>query len=105
MQHFIARLVWCPIFLLAAALARAEVTIVTLPDSHHFKVTASAYTATLDASGALTSLVVSGEEFLAQERKLNVDGKVMPVPAIFASHHRSWTPTFLLTGPVATEKN
>jgi cephalosporin-C deacetylase-like acetyl esterase len=104
MPYFIPRLILYT-FILAAAIARADVTIATSPDGSGFKVTTSTYATTLDATGAMTSLVVSGEEFLAQERKLNVDGKVVQVPALFASHHRAWTPTFLLTGPVTTEKN
>lgn len=90
-------------FLLGARFVHAGVDIATLPDQKGYQVTTSAYRATLDATGALTSLVVSGEEFLAPDRKLNVNGTVVKVPAVFASHHRGWTPTFLTTGPVALE--
>src|SRR6185295_1609318 len=103
MRHLISQLVLLSTIALHAAIARAEVTITPLPNQSGYKVTTAAYQATLDATGAMTSLIVSGEEFLAQERKLNVDGKVTEVPAVFASHHRSWTPTFLLTGPVTIE--
>lgn len=87
-------------FLLMARVSSAEVLIAAVPDTAGYRVTTPAYQATLDSTGALTSLVVSGQEFLAQDRKLNVSGTATNVPALFASHHRSWTPTFLLTGPV-----
>jgi cephalosporin-C deacetylase-like acetyl esterase len=104
MRHLVPRLLVFASLLLAVCPGRAEVTITAAPDGSGFKVVTGAYTTTLDATGAMTSLVVSGEEFLAQERKLNIGGKVVDVPALFASHHRAWTPTFLLTGPVTTEK-
>lgn len=91
--------------LLSARTVRADVEIAALPDGKGFQVTTSAYRAVLDATGAMTSLVVSGEEFLAQDRKLNMNGAVVDVPAVFASHHRSWTPTFLLTGPATIDSN
>lgn len=81
----------------------ADVSLMTLPDGTGFQVTTSRYQAKLDATGAMTSLIVSGEEFFAVDRKLNVNGTAREVPAVFASHHRSWTPTFLLTGPVTIE--
>ncbi|MDB5334932.1 MAG: Acetyl esterase Axe7A [Planctomycetaceae bacterium] len=81
----------------------ADVALATVPEGKGFLVTTSAYQAKFDATGAMTSLIVSGEEFLAEDRKLNVGGTVKEVPAVFASHHRSWTPTFLLTGPVTIE--
>ena len=99
----ISRLLLLATCLIEADSGRADVLMTTLPDQAGFKVTTSGYRATLDATGAMTSLVVSGEEFLAQDRKLNVGGKGTEVPAVFASHHRSWTPTFLLTGPVTIE--
>lgn len=83
--------------------AKAEVAISPIADGKGFEVTTATYRAKLDATGALTSLVVSGEEFFAEDRKLNVNGAVVEVPAVFASHHRSWTPTFLLTGPVVID--
>lgn len=91
--------------LLNAVIVRAEVVVAPLADGKGFEVKTAAYQAKLDATGAITSLVVSGEEFFAQERKLNINGAVVDVPAVFASHHRSWTPTFLLTGPVTIEGN
>lgn len=90
---------------LTANSAHAVVSIGKNPDGSGYKITTSAYTLSLDSTGAMTSLVVSGEEFLAQERKLKVDGEVREVPALFASHHRSWTPAFLLTGPALRKKN
>lgn len=86
--------------LLNAFVAQAEVSISPISEGKGFEVTSTAYRAKLDATGAMTSLVVSGEEFFAEERKLTINGAVVDVPAVFASHHRSWTPTFLLTGPV-----
>jgi hypothetical protein len=74
-----------------------------IADGKGFEVTTTAYQAKLDATGAMTSLLVSGDEFFAQERKLYINGAVMEVTAVFASHHRSWTTTFLLTGPVTIE--
>ncbi|MDX1968152.1 MAG: acetylxylan esterase [Planctomycetaceae bacterium] len=88
--------------LFRAEVAEADVVIAPRADGG-FAVTTSAYEATLDATGAMTSLRVSGEEFFAEERKLHVNGAVVEVPAVFASHHRSWTPTFLLTGPAMIE--
>lgn len=82
---------------------QAEVLISPIGDDKGYQVTTTGYRAKLDATGAMTSLVVSGEEFFAQDRKLNVNGSVVEVPAVFASHHRSWTPTFLLTGPVQVD--
>ena len=90
-------------FFLNLSNCRAGVEIARLPEGAGFRVTTDAYRATLDATGAMTSLIVSGEEFLAQDRKLNVNGAVVEVPAVFASHHRSWNPAFLLTGPVTIE--
>lgn len=87
--------------LIEVSVVRAEVAIA--PVGNGFEVTTSTYVAKLDETGAMTSLRISGEEFFAQERKLNVNGTVVEVPAVFASHHRSWTPTFLLTGPVVIE--
>ena len=86
-----------------AAASRGDVTITPLPNQSGYNITTGAYRATLDATGALTSLVISGEEFLAQDRKLTIDGKVTDVPAVFASQHRQWNPAFLLTGPVMIE--
>lgn len=88
--------------LFRAVVAEADVVIAPRADGR-FTVTTSAYEATLDATGAMTSLRVSGEEFFAEERKLQVNGAVVEVPAVFASHHRSWTPTFLLSGPATIE--
>lgn len=82
---------------------RADVEIARLPEDKGFQVTTNAYRATLDPTGAMTSLIVSGEEFLAQDRKLTVNGAVVDVPAVFASPHRSWNPAFLPVGPVAIE--
>jgi cephalosporin-C deacetylase-like acetyl esterase len=92
------------LLLIVPSIAHAAVTIDPLPDRKGYVVTSGAYRATLDATGAMTSLVVSGEEFLAQDRVLTVNGTAAKVPAVFASHHRGWTPTFLLTGPVAIDK-
>lgn len=82
---------------------RADVAITPISDGKGYEVTTTTYRAKLDATGAMTSLVVSGEEFFAMDRKLNVNGAVVDVPAVFAAHHRSWTPTFFLTGPVVIE--
>jgi cephalosporin-C deacetylase len=103
MNRPISGLVLLLLLLLGSVVARAEVVIAPVADGAGFEVTTTAYRAKLDATGAMTSLRVSGEEFLARERKLNVNGAVVDVPAVFASHHRSWTPTFLLTGPATIE--
>ena len=79
---------------------RAAVEITTLPEGQGYRVETGAYRATLNATGGMTSLVVSGVEFFAQERRLTVDGKLVEAPAVFASHHRAWTPVFAPTGPV-----
>ncbi len=103
------RLSLCLVFLfpllIDAVVVQAEVLIAPIADGAGFVVTTTAYQAKLDATGAMTSLRVSGEEFFAEERKLNINGAVVEVPAVFASHHRSWTPTFLLTGPATIEGN
>lgn len=104
MKYHFLRLLWLPIAFISMT-ARGEVEMATLPDGQGYQVTTSAYRAILDATGAMTSLVVSGEEFLAQDRKLNINGTVVDVPAVFASHHRSWSPAFLLAGPVALDGN
>lgn len=91
------------VLLFHAVVVQAEVTIAPIANGKGFEVKTTTYQAKLDATGAMTSLVVSGEEFFAEERKLNINEAVVDVPAVFASHHRSWTPTFLLTGPVTIE--
>ncbi len=105
MSRLSLRLILSFVLLFNAMVVQAEVTIAPIADGKGFEVKTAAYQAKLDATGAMTSLVVSGEEFLAQERKLNINGAVVDVPAVFASHHRSWTPTFLLTGPVTIDGN
>jgi hypothetical protein len=67
-RPLIPRLILLATFLIEAGIGRAEVTVTTLPDQAGFKVTTGGYRATLDATGAMNSLVVSGEEFLAQVR-------------------------------------
>ena len=103
MDRLALRLVLLLPFLFNALVVQAEVVIAPIADGKGFDVTTTAYQAKLDATGAMTSLVISGEEFFADERKLSVNGEFVEVPAVFASHHRSWTPTFLLTGPVTIE--
>ena len=70
-RPLILRLNLLATFLIAAGIGRAEVVMTTLPDQAGFKVTSGAYRATLNATGAMTSLVVSGEEFLAQQGPLH----------------------------------
>ncbi len=89
----------------STAEVRAAVEITTLPEGQGYRVETGAYRATLNAAGGMTSLVVSGVEFFAQERRLPVDGKVVEAPAVFASHHRAWTPVFAPTGPVSRDGN
>ena len=103
MDRLALRLVLLLPFLFNALVVQAEVVIAPIADGKGFEVTTTAYQAKLDATGAMTSLLVSGEEFFAEERKLNIHGAVVEIPAVFASHHRSWTPAFLLTGPVTIE--
>lgn len=103
MNRLLLRLLSSLVVVLNAVAVLADVSIVAVGEGKGFEVTTAAYRAKLDATGALTSLVVSGEEFFAEDRKLNVNGAVVEVPAVFASHHRSWTPTFLLTGPVVID--
>lgn len=103
MDRLSLRLILWFALLLNALVVQAEVVIAPIADGKGFEVTTTAYQAKLDATGAMTSLLVSGEEFFAEERKLNINGAVVDVPAVFASHHRSWTPTFLLTGPVTID--
>ena len=70
-----------------------------------YRIMASFYTAAVDATGTLTSIVVGGAEFLAPTRTVHFNGTPHVLRAINASPMNQWLNTINLTGHVTSDGN
>src|ERR1051325_7645896 len=69
-----------------------------------YRIVGTSYTATLDKTGTLTSLVVSGTEFISGDRKI-VQGEERTMRGINAAPFGDWAHPCPLTGNVKVQQN